>query len=173
MIKDFIDEYQRYKATGQKAIDQISDDDLNKIIGPDNNSLAMLVRHISGNLISRFTDFLTSDGEKTWRDRDSEFEDKQYDRQDVRDRWARGFSVVETQLAALQEPDLTKTIYIRGQAMTVHEALCRSLAHTSYHVGQMVLLARILSDGNWKWITIPKGQSHEYNQNPTLEKKPG
>ena len=172
MIKDFIDEYQRYRSIGQKAIAQVSDEALNQVTGADNNSIAMIVRHISGNLRSRFTDFLTSDGEKTWRDRDAEFADATYDRQAVERMWAEGYQIVEDQLATLTDADLKRQVTIRGMPLSVSEALCRSVAHTAYHVGQIVLLARILSEGNWQWISVPKGKSQEYNLNPTMEKKP-
>lgn len=171
-LKDFEDEYARYRAVGEKALRQVSDDYLNTVIGADNNSIAMIVRHISGNLVSRFSDFLTTDGEKAWRNRDSEFEDTKYDRDDVQRRWVQGWSVLESELSQLIDDQLERPVTIRGHTWTVHEALCRSLAHVSYHVGQIVLLARILNDGNWDWITIPKGQSSQYNTNPNLEKKP-
>ena len=172
MSKDFADEYRRYRANCEKAMVQIPDDALNQALGADNNSIAIIVRHISGNLISRFTDFLSSDGEKEWRDRDSEFRDAKYARQDIDEVWARGWAVLEAQLTALKDEDLRKVVFIRGTPLTVHEALCRSLAHTASHVGQIVLLARLLSGGNWKTISIPKAMSHTYNQNPTLEKSP-
>ena len=165
MIKDFAAEYMRYRAIGEKAIAQVSDEGLNQLPGSDNNSIAIIVRHISGNLISRFTDFLTTDGEKEWRDRDSEFEDVKYARQQVDQMWARGWAVLESQLTALKDEDLEKTVTIRGHPMTVHEALCRSLAHTASHVGQIILLAKVLSEGNWKSLSIPKGMSREANQN--------
>jgi uncharacterized damage-inducible protein DinB len=171
MIKDFLNEYQQYKAIGQKAIAQVSDDALNQIIGPDNNSIAMITRHISGNLRSRFTDFLTSDGEKPWRDRDSEFADVTYDRQAVEKMWAEGFQVVEDQLAMLTDADLERQVTIRSVPHSVNQALCRSVAHTAYHVGQIVLLARILNEGNWQWISVPKGKSQEFNLK-MMEKKP-
>ena len=172
MIKDFVDEYARYRSIGEKAMAQVSDDDLNRVVSLDANSIAMLVRHISGNLLSRFTDFLTSDGEKSWRNRDSEFEDVRYDRQAVETMWAQGWEVLESELSKLGDEHLQQTVSIRSRAWTVHDALCRSLAHVAMHIGQIVLLARILTEGNWKWITIPKGKSREYNTNPTLEKKP-
>jgi hypothetical protein len=172
MIKDFLDEYARYKMMGYKAIAQIPDDRLNEIIGPNGNSIAILVRHISGNLISRFTDFLTTDGEKLWRNRDSEFERVDCGRQELEDLWAKGWAVLETQLKALTDQDLLKQVSIRGQAWTVHGALTRSLAHLSYHVGQIVVLARILCSGDWEWISVAKGKSKEYNLNPTKEKIP-
>ncbi|MEN3330860.1 MAG: hypothetical protein V7641_225 [Blastocatellia bacterium] len=172
MIKDFLYEYHRYRSIGLKAIAQVSDEALNQVLGSDNNSIAMIARHISGNLRSRFTDFLTSDGEKPWRDRDSEFADQTYDRQAVEQMWADGFQVVEDQLAAMTDADLERQVTIRKHALSVNEALCRSVAHTAYHVGQIVLLARILNAGNWQWISVPKGKSQEYNLNPTMEKKP-
>jgi hypothetical protein len=172
MLKEFAEEYARYRVVGEKAMRQVSDDDLNVVIGPDNNSIAMLVRHISGNFISRFTDFLTTDGEKPWRNRDSEFEDAKYERKDVEKMWAEGWQALEAELARLSDEDLKRTVFIRGQAWTVHGALCRSLAHVASHIGQIVLLARILNDGKWDWITIPKGQSPQYDANPTMEKKP-
>jgi uncharacterized damage-inducible protein DinB len=172
MIKDFLYEYHRYRGIGLKAIAQVSDEALNQVIGPDNNSIAMIARHISGNLRSRFTDFLTSDGEKPWRDRDSEFADVTYDRQAVERMWAEGYQVVEDQLAAMTDADLERQVAIRNHSLSVNEALCRSVAHTAYHVGQIVLLARILNEGNWQWISVPKGKSQEYNLNPTMEKKP-
>lgn len=172
MIQDFLDEYRRYRVIGDKALAQVADEALNRIIGEDNNSIAIIVRHVSGNLRSRFTDFLTSDGEKSWRDRDAEFIDATYDREGVEQMWAEGFQVVEAALAALTDADLARQITIRGVAHTVHEALCRSIAHTASHTGQIVLLARIASAGNWQWISIPKGKSQEYLRNPTMEKKP-
>ena len=172
MNTDFVDEYARYRVIGEKAMRQISEDGLNKVLGPDNNSIATIVRHISGNLLSRFTDFLTSDGEKPWRDRDSEFEDKESNRQQLEEMWLRSWNLLESELSKLGDEHLNQKVLIRGHAWTVHEALCRSLSHVSYHVGQLVLLARILSDVNWEWISIPKGGSDEYNKKPKMEKKP-
>lgn len=172
MIKDFANEYSRYRSIGEKALKQVSDEALNKVIGPDNNSIATIVRHIGGNLVSRFTDFLTSDGEKPWRDRDSEFQEAVYNRSNIERIWSDGWSVLESELSKLTDERLQQQVYIRGQAWTVHDALCRSLSHLSYHVGQIVLLARILNEGSWKWISIPKGQSREYNLQPNKEKTP-
>jgi hypothetical protein len=172
LIKDFANEYARYRSVGEKALEQVSDKALNKVIGPDNNSIAIIVRHIGGNLVSRFTDFLTSDGEKSWRNRDSEFQDAVYTRSDIERIWSDGWNVLESELSKLTDEHLQQQVYIRGQAWTVHDALCRSLAHLSYHVGQIVLLARILNEEPWKWISIPKGQSREYNLHPNKEKTP-
>lgn len=172
MIQDFVDEYARYRAIAEKALAQVPDEALNEIPAPDGNSAAMLVRHLSGNLRSRFTDFLDADGEKPWRDRDEEFRDHTYSRADVDALWAEGWAVLERALGALTDDDFSRTVTIRGVPHTVHQALCRSLSHTAYHVGQLVLLARVYASGDWKWISIPKNRSAEYNRNPTMEKRP-
>ena len=170
MLKDFLNEYERYKIVGERALQQIPDAELNRIPYADGNSAAMLVRHLSGNLRSRFTDFLTSDGEKPWRDRESEFAVVQYDRQQMDEVWAQGWEVLLRELATLSAADLALSVTIRGQSLTVHAALCRSLAHVAMHTGQLILLARLLHQGEWQWLTIPKGKSAEYNLNPTIEK---
>lgn len=171
-VKDFIDEYARYRALGEKAMAQVSDDNLNRVMVPDGNSIAVLVRHIGGNLASRFTNFLTEDGEKVWRDRDGEFDDGAFSRSTIDDAWRGGWTTVESELAKLTDADLERTVTIRGQELTVHAALSRSLAHVSMHVGQIILLARMLAAGPWQSLSIPRGQSQQYNQNPTLEKRP-
>jgi|SRR6185437_2893183 len=172
LVKDFVDEYARYRSIGEKAIAQVSDDALNRIVAPDGNSIAMIVRHLGGNLVSRFTDFLTADGEKPWRNRDGEFMEGPFTRTTVNEVWARGWSVVEREVGALSDDDLQRTVTIRGVPHTVHEALARSATHASYHVGQIVLLARMLASHDWEWITIPKNRSREYNANPVREKGP-
>ena len=172
MLADFVDEYRRYRLTGERALAQIPDDALDRIGAPDGNSPAMLVRHLSGNLASRFSDFLTSDGEKAWRDREEEFAERSYTRAEMDALWADGWQVLETTLAGLTDADLARTVTIRGQPWSVHAALCRSLAHVAYHVGQLVLLARQSADSSWRWISIPKGGSDAYNAAPHLERGP-
>lgn len=171
-VKDFADECTRYRAIGEKAMAQVSDEGLNRVLAPDGNSIAVIVRHIGGNLVSRFTDFLSSDGEKPSRDRDAEFADGVLTRDQVDAAWKTGWRVLESALANLTDDDLRRTVTIRGTGLTVHEALCRSVTHVASHVGQIVLLARIVASDDWKWISIPKGQSKTYNQNPTMEKAP-
>jgi len=170
LIKNFAAEYGRYRTLGEKAMAQVSDDAINQIPAPDGNSIAMLARHIGGNLASRFTDFLTSDGEKPWRDRDGEFSDGPFTRAHVDEVWKRGWDIVERELGKVSDDDLGRTIQIRGVGLTVHEALCRSIAHTSMHVGQIILLARMYASTEWATLSIPKGKSQDYNRNPTLEK---
>jgi hypothetical protein len=170
LSKDFLDEYRRYRALGEKAMAQVSDDALNHVPAPEANSIAMIVRHIGGNLASRFTDFLSSDGEKPWRNRDEEFADGPFTRAQVNEAWKKGWDVVEREVAKLADADLEKKVKIRGTELTVHEALCRSVAHTAMHVGQVILLARMYATSDWQTLSIPKGKSKEYNQNPMLEK---
>ena len=171
-VKDFIGEYGRYRAVGEKAMAQVTDEALNRVVAPNGNSIAMIVRHMGGNLVSRFTDFLTSDGEKPWRNRDDEFAEGVYTRAEVDDAWKTGWDVLESELRKLTDDDLERIVTIRGQELTVHAALSRSATHASMHVGQIILLSRILASHEWKWISIPKGQSAQYNLNPTLEKGP-
>jgi hypothetical protein len=169
-VQDFTDEFARYRASGEKALAQVSEEGFNHVVAPDGNSIAVIVRHVSGNLRSRFTDFLTADGEKPTRDRDGEFAPGTYTRAEIDEAWRAGWTAVEQALDDVGEDDLQSTVKIRGQPLSVHEALCRSLAHTATHVGQIVLLARIVATDKWKWISIPPGQSAQYNQNPTMEK---
>jgi hypothetical protein len=171
-VKDFADEFGRYRALGEKAMAQISSEALNRVLVRDGNSIAIIVRHIGGNLISRYTDFLTADGEKPWRNRDGEFVDGPFDRAAVDEVWKSGWDTMERELGALTDDDLQRTVTIRGVALTVHEALCRSLAHTAMHVGQIILLARIDAGDQWATLSIAKGQSAQYNTQPTLEKRP-
>jgi hypothetical protein len=171
-VQDFTDEYGRYRASAEKAMAQVSEEGLNRVLAPQGNSIAMLVRHMSGNLRSRFTDFLTTDGEKPTRDREREFAGGTYTRAEIDEAWRAGWAALEKALDDLGEDDLQSTVTIRGQKLSVHEALCRSLAHAAQHVGQIILLARIVATDDWKWISIPPGQSVAYNKNPTMEKAP-
>lgn len=166
-------EYGRYKLMAEGAIRQLDDGQLRETLGQTGgNDVATLVRHIAGNLESRFSDFLTGDGEKPWRDRDAEFAPNAENRAEILQRWERGWTVLLDSLAALSDADLSRTVAIRGQSLEVREALQRSLAHTSFHVGQIVMLARALCGSKWQFLSIPPGGSAQYNQNPVLEKAP-
>jgi uncharacterized damage-inducible protein DinB len=158
MIDDFSGEFARYKVIGEKAIAQVADEALNRIGSADGNSIAMIVRHLSGNFFSRFTDFLNTDGEKPWRERDREFMERPYSRAEVDTMWAGGWRALQDTLATLTDADLQKTVTIRQQPLTVQQALTRALAHAAYHVGQIVLLARVLAHRDWEWISIPKAK---------------
>ena len=166
LIADFRSEYTRYRQIAEKAMRQMPDVLLNRVPAPDANSAAMIVRHMSGNFVSRFTNFLTEDGEKPNRDRDAEFDERTYTRDEVEELWAKGFAVLDDALAPLGDADLQRIVTIRNQPMTIHAALARSLAHLSYHVGQIVLLARIYAAGPWESLSIPKGQSKSYDAGP-------
>jgi hypothetical protein len=163
-------EYRRYKALGEGTFSQLEARDLVVRSTPESLSIAMIAWHVSGNLESRFTDFLTTDGEKPWRDRESEFAERRVDRKEMLAKWERGWSVLFDSLASLSDRDLTRIVTIRGISATVGEALARSLAHTSYHVGQVTFLGKMLRRSEWRYLSIPPGRSAAYNANPNLEK---
>ena len=161
-LRDVVRAYKMYKQLGERAIAQVSSDrDLHRQIDPESNSIAVIVKHISGNLRSRFRDFLTTDGEKPDRNRDGEFEDDSISRDELLRRWNDGWDVVLQALDSLTPEDLGRTVRIRGEEFLVLEALNRSITHTAYHVGQIVYLARHLASGDWKSLSIPKGKSGE------------
>ncbi len=173
LIKDFLDEYGRYRAMGEKAMAQVSDAALNEAPARDSNSIATIARHVGGNLRSRFSDFLTSDGEKPWRNREGEFDEGPFTRAQVEEAWRRGFDTVASELGRLTDEALTRTVTVRGVELGVHEALCRNIAHTASHVGQIVLLAKMIAGPAWQTLSIPRGQSQAYNQNPVAEHAAG
>lgn len=163
LIDDFRSQYLNYRRLAEKALAQMPDLALDRVLSPEGNSAAMIVRHMSGNLVSRFTNFLTEDGEKPNRDRDREFDERPYSRAEVDALWAKGFAVLDDALAPLRDDDLERTVTIREEPMTVHAALTRSLAHLAYHVGQIVLLARIGAAGPWESLSIPRNKSQQFN----------
>jgi len=165
-------EHRRYKRLGEGAIAQLDRAGLTARPPGEGNSVAVIVWHLAGNLKSRFTDFLTADGEKPWRDRESEFGARDVGPDEVVAKWDEGWDVLLSAISALADGDLSRTVRIRGQELSVAEALHRSLAHASYHVGQIVFLARSLRGGAWEFLTIPPGGSEQYNRNPTREKGP-
>lgn len=172
ILDSIISEYRRYKALADKALAQVSDADLNRKIGEDDNAISVVMNHISGNLASRFTDFLTTDGEKEWRNRDTEFDEREFSREVVLARWERGWGILFGTLATLDDDDFGKTVHIRKIPLTVHDALHRSLAHIAYHVGQIVLVARVHVGPKWESLSVPRGGSNAYLLNPTREKHP-
>ena len=155
--------YRMYKDLGERAIAQVeSDEALCRQIDPESNSIAIIVKHIAGNLSSRFRDFLTSDGEKPDRDRDSEFVLADVtSREEILRWWNDGWSTLFQSLDSLSPADLERTIRIRGEEFLVVEALTRSVTHTAYHVGQIVYVARHLASADWKSLSIPKGKSSQ------------
>jgi hypothetical protein len=160
-LKNCLRTYRTYKEMAEKAIDQVqSDKDLNRELDENSNSIAIIVKHMSGNLRSRFRDFLTSDGEKPDRNRDTEFEsDKPATREQLMRWWNEGWQIAMGSIEALSADDLLRTIRIRGEELLVVEALNRSVTHAAYHVGQIVYLARHFASSDWKSLSIPKRQA--------------
>ena len=163
LLHDIRRAYRMYKTLGDSAIAQVpADGDLHAAIDPDSNSIAIIVKHLAGNLRSRFRDFLTTDGEKPDRRRDDEFEmPVQASRGEILRWWNEGWDIALAEIDRLTPADLQRTVYIRGEAFQVVEALDRSITHTAYHVGQIVYLARHFAWPNWKTLSIPKGKSGE------------
>ena len=172
VIESIKSEYNRYKSLTELSVAQVKDEDLHKIIAGTENSIAILMNHLSGNLKSRFTNFLTEDGEKLWRNRDEEFEESNKNRDALLKDWNEAFGILLGELNKLTDADLSRKVKIRETELTVSDALTRSLSHLSYHVGQIVFIARQHVGANWKSLSIPKGKSQTYNLNPTKEKKP-
>jgi Protein of unknown function (DUF1572) len=173
IISSIEGEWRRYKAIGEGALRQLGDDELGRSGPGEGNSVAIIVWHLAGNLKSRFTDFLTSDGEKPWRNRDTEFEARpDVTRAELLDQWDAGWTTLFNALKSLTDKDLSETVTIRGERFRAHEALHRLLAHTSYHVGQMVYVAKAFRGTAWNSLSIPHGKSEEFNRNPKGQRPP-
>lgn len=161
-ILEVVDGYRRMI---DAAVAQLDDDELSRRPAEGVNSVAVILRHLGGNMQSRWTDFLTTDGEKPTRNRDAEFEDWGGDRTSLLEYFHTGWQIMRESLAALSADDLTKSVTIRGEPHTVQLAIQRSLTHTAYHVGQIMLISRLVHFGAWKWLTIPPGGNAKHNQN--------
>ncbi len=170
ILSAFAIEFKRYRSKAEDAFAQLEDRELNLLSAPGGNSIAILAWHVSGNFESRFTEFLTTDGEKPWRRREEEFSARTVTRAELLEKWARGWSILDAALDGLTDADLSREVRIRGVSLSVAEALARSLAHLSYHVGQIILLARNIRGDTWRFLSIPPGGSEAYNRNPTLER---
>lgn len=167
VIGSFAAEYRRYRGLAEAAASQLTWEELRIPLDPEVNSVAVVMKHIAGNLSSRWTDALTTDGEKPWRNRDTEFIDDFHDRAEIEALWARGWGAVEGFLASIDDADLGRTVLIRGESHTVASALARSLSHTSYHVGQVVQTSRALvsrAGRGWRVLTVPRGGSEAFNR---------
>ena len=152
-----------YKDLGEKTFEQLGDEDFHFLPTSESNSIAIIVQHLAGNMLSRFTNFLTEDGEKEWRQRDDEFEVHQYSKQQIIELWQKGWQCCLDALASLTENDLLTTIYIRKEPLSVIDAINRQLAHYPYHIGQIIYIGRMIKNKDWKNLSIPKGQSQQYN----------
>ena len=162
-LRDIRRTFQNYRALGDGALGQVADADLHRLVDSGSNSIAIIVQHLAGNLRSRFTDFLTTDGEKPSRDRDAEFEMREgVSREEMLAWWETGWTIALAAIAGLKPEDLERTVTIRGESFLVVEALNRAATHAAYHVGQMVFLAKHFAGANWKTLSIPKRQSRQY-----------
>lgn len=170
LIESIAAEYRRYRALGEAALRQLTDAELSAPGPNGGNSIAVICWHVAGNFQSRFTDFLTSDGEKPWREREEEFRARTVTRAELDAKWSAGWQALLDALAGLSDGDLSRTVTIRRQPLTVHAALHRSLAHAAYHVGQIVYLAKAVRGREWTYLTIPPGQSEAYNRAPAFER---
>jgi hypothetical protein len=160
-----------YKAVGEKAMEQLEPPQLFFTVNEDTNSIATIVKHLSGNMLSRWTDYLTTDGEKEWRNRDSEFENDLKSKEEVLALWNKGWKCLFTALNRLQPEQLSEIIYIRNEGHSVIEAINRQLAHYPYHVGQIVFYAKQLKNGHWESLSIPKNKSNSYNADKFSQEK--
>ena len=156
-------QFNYYKTVGEKTFTQLEDADLFWQFNPESNSIAITVNHLWGNMMSRWTDFLTSDGEKPWRERDLEFEDVVRDRETMMAKWEEGWQCVFSALDSIDETNFDTLVYIRNQGHTIVEAVNRQLAHYAYHMGQIVYIGRMVKGNEWKSLTIPKGESKAFN----------
>lgn len=160
-----------YKSLGEKAIDQLESEQLFATPNEDSNSIAIIVKHLWGNMLSRWTDFLTTDGEKPSRNRDGEFIDDLQTKEAVIQKWNEGWDCLFKTLDSLTEEDLSKIIYIRNEGHTAMEAINRQLAHYPYHIGQMVYIAKMLKKTSWDSLSIPKNKSGDYNTQKFSQEK--
>jgi hypothetical protein len=163
-LKDALTLFRYYKHLAERAMVQVTDEQLQATLDPEMNSIAIIVKHVSGNMRSRWPNFLTSDGESPTRDRDSEFLDAPQTRAELLASWEDGWKCVFAELEPLSDDDLPRRITIRGEAHSVTQAINRQLAHYAYHTGQIVFLAKHLQATNWKSLSVPRGQSQQFNR---------
>ncbi len=156
--------FRYYKRLAEAAIVQVTDEQLFSVLDPEMNSIALIVKHMAGNMRSRWTDFLTSDGEKPDRNRDDEFMEPPSSREEMMRMWDSGWSCLFSALEPLSSADMTRTVMIRGEAHSVMQAVNRQTAHYAYHCGQIVFLAKHFQSSRWKSPTVPRGQSAKFNQ---------
>jgi len=164
-LHDVRESFRKLRNSAERAAAQVSDEAFFVTLDPEANSIALVMKHMAGNLASRFTDFLTADGEKPDRDRDGEFEIRDGDtRHAVEAQWREGWAILALALDGLTERDLLRSVRIRGESLTVLQALDRQLTHHAYHVGQIAFLAKHLAGSQWKTLTIPRGASKAFNE---------
>jgi hypothetical protein len=170
-LTSIVKQFEYYKSLGEKTFDQLTEANIHWQYNIESNSIAIITKHIVGNMLSRWSNFLTEDGEKTWRKRDQEFEDTYRNKEEMLTAWNEGWNCLFKAIKPLNNDQLEHIVYIRNQGHTVTEALNRQLAHYAYHVGQIVFLGKMLQDKNWKPLSIPKGNSASYNQEKFAQEK--
>lgn len=170
-LQSVIKQFEYYKMLGDKTIAQLPDEKLFWQYNAACNSIATVIKHLYGNMLSRWTDFLTTDGEKEWRNRDAEFENDLQSKEQVLELWEQGWNCLFTTLKTLSDEDFYTTIYIRNQGHTVTEAINRQLAHYPYHIGQIVYIGKMICDNQWINLSIPKGNSKSYNAEKFAKEK--
>lgn len=164
-LKSIKKQFEYYKSIGEKTFDQLETNDLFWQYNNESNSIAIIVNHLYGNMKSRWTDFLTTDGEKEWRNRDHEFESIIKSKQELLTKWDEGWNSLFNAINSINSENFHTKIYIRNQSHSIIEALNRQLAHYSYHIGQIVYIGRMIKDTEWKSLSIPKGESSTFNKN--------
>jgi hypothetical protein len=170
-LESAIKQFEYYKLLGDKTIAQLPDEKLFWQYNAESNSIATIIKHLNGNMLSRWTNFLTTDGEKEWRQRDGEFENDIKSKEIVLEMWEEGWKCLLDTLKSLKESDLSKIIYIRNQGHTVVEAINRQLTHYPYHIGQIVYLGKMILNEKWQTLSIPRGKSKMYNAEKFLKGK--
>ena len=175
METDFLEsvtkQFEYYKMLGQKTIERLTDAQLSWQYNAESNSIATIVKHLHGNMLSRWTDFLTTDGEKQWRQRDAEFDNDIPTKQAVLERWEQGWNCLFNALGSITNADLDKTVYIRNQGHSIMEAINRQLAHYPYHIGQIVFIGKMILDDKWETLSIARGKSNDFNADKFAREK--
>ncbi len=159
------------KSLGDKTFEQLKDNEIHWQYNKDSNSISIIVKHLVGNMLSRWTNFLTEDGEKNWRHRDTEFEDAYTSKAELLVAWEKGWACLFGAIRPLKEDDLSRIIYIRNEGHTIMEAMYRQLSHYSFHVGQIVYVGKMIKGENWKSLSIPKNESSNFNEDKFSKEK--
>lgn len=170
-LESIVKQFHYYKSLGDKTFEQLSFDEMQNEIDENSNSISIIAKHLAGNMLSRWTNFLTEDGEKTWRQRDLEFHNTFENKEDIISYWNKGWQCLFEAIEPLDNKDLEQIIYIRNQGHTVTEALNRQLSHYAYHVGQIVFLGKLLKGNDWISLSISKGDSSKYNKDKFSKEK--
>lgn len=170
-LESSIKQFEYYKSLGDKTFEELTFKELKREFEEDSNSISIIVKHISGNMLSRWTNFLTEDGEKKWRQRDEEFIDSFQSKEEFLTAWNKGWDCLFNAIKPLKTEDLERIIYIRNGGHTVVEAINRQMMHYAYHVGQIVFLGKLTKGKNWQSLSIPKGKSKDYNKDKFAKDK--